>query len=127
MCDFSYYPVMPWTYINFEDVSIDLTKQSNYRDLSKPLGALSSELLETLKFRMNECSDCPIPFGSRSFLYGSHYSTAAYVVYWLLRLLPEEHLRLQNGRFDTSSRLFQSVQGSWETLTKSQVTLLSQC
>lgn len=46
------------------------------------------------------------------FMYGSHYSTPGYVMYWLVRTAPEQMLRLQNGRFDAPDRLFFSVADS---------------
>jgi hypothetical protein len=43
------------------------------------------------------------------FLYGSFYSTAAYVVYFMLRAMPQWMLLLQGGRWDKPQRLFDSV------------------
>lgn len=39
----------------------------------------------------------------------SHYSTSAYVLYYLVRVAPDYMLRLQSGRFDKPDRLFHSV------------------
>jgi hypothetical protein len=50
------------------------------------------------------------------FLYGTHYSTPGYVLYWLVRAAPAHMLRLQNGRFDAPDRLFASVADSWESV-----------
>ncbi|CAD7922828.1 unnamed protein product [Amoebophrya sp. A25] len=44
------------------------------------------------------------------FLYGTHYSTPAYVLYFLVRKLPECMLRLHSGSFDSWNRLFHSVE-----------------
>lgn len=43
------------------------------------------------------------------FLYGSHYSTPAYVLFYLVRVAPEHMLCLQNGKFDAPDRLFSSL------------------
>jgi len=40
------------------------------------------------------------------FLYGTHYSTPGYVLYYLVRQAPEYLLRLQNGKFDAPDRMF---------------------
>lgn len=34
----------------------------------------------------------------KKFLYGTHYSTPGYVLYYLVRLAPAAMLRLQNGK-----------------------------
>lgn len=35
------------------------------------------------------------PFSDPGFMYGSHYSSPGYVMYWLVRTRPEQMLRLQ--------------------------------
>ena len=53
------------------------------------------------------------PFSDPGFMYGSHYSSPGYVMYWLIRTRPEQMLRLQNGRYDAPDRLFASVGEAW--------------
>ena len=48
------------------------------------------------------------------FLYGSHYSTPAFISFYLLRAQPEWQLCLQNGRFDHPNRLFHCIADSWK-------------
>jgi factor associated with neutral sphingomyelinase activation len=48
-----------------------------------------------------------------TFLYGSHYSTPAFVLFYLVRQHPEWQLCLQNGRFDHPNRLFHSIEDTW--------------
>jgi hypothetical protein len=55
------------------------------------------------------------PDSDPGFMYGSHYSTPGYVMYWLVRKQPEQMLRLQNGRFDAPDRLFLGVGESWNS------------
>jgi len=50
------------------------------------------------------------------FLYGTHYSSPAYVTFFLSRSHPLYNLRLQNGNFGPADRLFQSMKLSWETV-----------
>lgn len=39
--DLNQYPVFPWVLTNYETKDLDLSQPSNYRDLSKPIGALN--------------------------------------------------------------------------------------
>ncbi|XP_030419420.1 lipopolysaccharide-responsive and beige-like anchor protein isoform X1 [Gopherus evgoodei] len=39
--DLNQYPVFPWVITNYESEELDLTLPSNFRDLSKPIGALN--------------------------------------------------------------------------------------
>lgn len=49
------------------------------------------------------------------FHYGSHYSSAGIVLFYLLRLPPfsMENQKLQGGQFDHADRLFNSVRDTW--------------
>lgn len=51
------------------------------------------------------------------FHYGTHYSSAAIVLYFLIRLEPftQHHLKLQGGRWDQADRLFHSISETWFT------------
>ena len=50
------------------------------------------------------------------FHYGTHYSTSAFVLNYLLRLEPftTQFLALQSGKFDHPNRLFHSVKAAWD-------------
>ena len=39
--DLNQYPIFPWVLTNYEDAEIDLGSANNYRDLSRPIGALN--------------------------------------------------------------------------------------
>ena len=108
--DVSQYPVFPWVIRDYESESIDLDDERVYRDLSKPVGALNSRRLALLRARMNEMPR------EEKFLYGTHYSTPGYVLYWLVRTEPAAMLRLQCGRYDDPDRLFHSLRESWESV-----------
>ncbi|CAI5530381.1 unnamed protein product [Closterium sp. Naga37s-1] len=109
--DLSQYPVFPWVIADYESERLDLQSESTFRDLGKPVGALNAKRLEMLRDRAESFRDPDIP----SFLYGSHYSTAGIVLFYLLRLEPFATLscRLQGGKFDHADRLFQSVAVTW--------------
>ncbi|XP_071822078.1 protein FAN-like [Apostichopus japonicus] len=107
--DLTQYPVMPWILADYCSTNLDLEEPLTYRDLSKPIGALSPERLQRFKDRYKEM---PAP----KFLYGSHYSTPGFVLYYLLRKAPEHALCLQNGKFDQPDRLFRSVKETWDNV-----------
>ena len=117
--DLTQYPVFPWVLTDYTSQTLDLTDPSIFRDLSKPVGALQEDRLQRLKQRCKEMSSSVTSFSSSSshppkqFLYGSHYSTPAYVSFYLVRQQPEWQLCLQNGRFDHPNRLFHSIADTW--------------
>ena len=108
--DLTQYPVMPWVIQDYTSNKLDLDDPKSYRDLSKPMGALDEERLTALKERT---ADMPEP----RFLYGSHYSTPGFVLYFLARKIPECMLCLQNGRFDHPDRMFNSIPQTWINVT----------
>ncbi|XP_041422367.1 protein FAN isoform X2 [Xenopus laevis] len=104
--DLSQYPVFPWTIADYTSSDLDLTIPETYRDLSKPIGALNNERLERLLKRYHEMPD-------PKFIYGSHYSSPGYVLFYLVRIAPEYMLCLQNGKFDHADRMFNSIADTW--------------
>lgn len=105
--DLSQYPVFPWVLADYISTHLDLSKAASFRDLSKPVGALSPERLERLLARYR---DMPDP----RFMYGSHYSSPGYVLFYLVRVAPEHMLCLQNGRYDHADRMFNSIGETWK-------------
>ncbi|XP_065076464.1 neurobeachin isoform X13 [Ochlerotatus camptorhynchus] len=110
--DLNQYPVFPWVLTNYESRELDLSQPSNYRDLSKPIGALNPSRREYFEERY-ESWDTP---GIPPFHYGTHYSTSAFVLNWLIRMEPftTMFLALQGGKFDHPDRLFSSIALSWK-------------
>ncbi|CEG40584.1 Lysosomal trafficking regulator LYST and related BEACH and WD40 repeat proteins [Plasmopara halstedii] len=114
--DLTQYPVFPWILNDYQSPSIDLSDPAVYRDLSRPIGALNEERLQFYKARYEamprgmEHEGLPPPF-----LYGTHYSTPGYVLYYFVRMAPEYMLCLQNGKFDAPDRLFQSIPSTWSS------------
>ena len=115
--DLCQYPVMPWVLSNYTSEQIpDLTDRSNFRDLSKPMGALNPRRLVDFMERFETFADPTIP----PFMYGSHYSTSAGVVlHFLVRMHPFAglHRQLQGGNFDVADRLFSSISRTWDMCT----------
>ncbi|XP_072306632.1 protein FAN [Eucyclogobius newberryi] len=104
--DLSQYPVFPWVLADYSSPQLDLTNAATFRDLGKPVGALNKERLDRLLARYR---GMPEP----SFMYGSHYSSPGYVLFYLVRVAPEHMLCLQNGRYDNADRMFNSVGETW--------------
>ena len=107
--DLTQYPVFPWVIADYSSDKLDLSDPRVYRDLSRPMGALGAERARLFQERYRQWED---PSGQiPSFHYGSHYSSSAIVLHFLLRLSPytAEALRLQGGKFDHADRLFHDV------------------
>ncbi|XP_015108694.1 protein FAN isoform X1 [Diachasma alloeum] len=107
--DLTQYPVMPWILQDYTSPNLDLNDPKNYRDLTKPIGALEPDRLERLKERYQEMSH-------NKFLYGSHYSAPGFVLFYLVRKYPQYMLCLQNGRFDHPDRMFNNVADVWKNV-----------
>ena len=110
--DITQYPVYPWVIADYESSSLDFNSPSRtFRDLKKPVGALNDSRLKQFLERCElfESEDTP------RFHYGSHYSSAGVVLYYLLRMEPYTTLAiaLQGGRFDCPDRLLHSIQDCW--------------
>ncbi|XP_019377732.1 PREDICTED: lipopolysaccharide-responsive and beige-like anchor protein isoform X6 [Gavialis gangeticus] len=109
--DLNQYPVFPWVITNYESEELDLTLPSNFRDLSKPIGALNPKRAAFFAERYESWEDDQVP----KFHYGTHYSTASFALTWMLRIEPFTtlFLNLQGGKFDHADRTFSSVSRAW--------------
>lgn len=109
--DLTQYPVFPWVLADYESETLDLTNPSSFRKLDKPMGCQTVEGEEEFKKRYESWDDPDVP----KFHYGSHYSSAGIVLFYLLRLPPFsiENQTLQGGQFDHADRLFNSVRDTW--------------
>lgn len=117
--DLAQWPVFPWVLRDYTSPTLDLGDDAAFRDLSRPMGALGHPArLAEARERLRETSALYNASDANSdpgFMYGSHYSSPGYVMYWLVRSTPEQMLRLQNGRFDSPDRLFFSIAESWNS------------
>lgn len=107
--DLSQYPVFPWVLSNYESSTMDLNDPTNYRDLSKPIGALEQKRLMSLRERYKQM---PEP----KFLYGTHYSNPGYVIGYLVRKYPQYMIKLHGGKFDLPDRVFHSIITDWKVI-----------
>ncbi|XP_034709172.1 BEACH domain-containing protein C2 isoform X2 [Vitis riparia] len=109
--DITQYPVFPWILSDYSSKYLDLVDPSSYRDLSKPVGALNPDRLTKFQERYSSFDDPIIP----KFHYGSHYSSAGTVLYYLTRVEPFTTLsiQLQGGKFDHADRMFSDIGSTW--------------
>ncbi|XP_022593864.1 lipopolysaccharide-responsive and beige-like anchor protein isoform X3 [Seriola dumerili] len=109
--DLNQYPVFPWVITNYDSEELDLTLPSNFRDLSKPIGALNPKRAAFFSDRYESWEDDQVP----KFHYGTHYSTSSFTMMWLLRIEPFTtfFLNFQGGKFDHADRTFSSVSRAW--------------
>uniref|UniRef100_A0A0D9ZP04 BEACH domain-containing protein C2 n=1 Tax=Oryza glumipatula TaxID=40148 RepID=A0A0D9ZP04_9ORYZ len=112
--DITQYPVFPWIIADYRSEILNLDDPCTYRDLSKPIGALNPERLEKFQERYSTFEDPIIP----KFHYGSHYSSAGTVLYYLFRVEPYTTLsiQLQGGKFDHADRMFSDLSGTWDSV-----------
>ena len=116
--DLTQYPVFPWVLADYDSEELDLNDPNVYRDFSKPMGGQNEKRAAQFRERYEaleqsyEFGDGPPPFH-----YGTHYSCAAYVLYYLMRLEPFSRLALslQGGKFDVADRLFHNIGASWSS------------
>ncbi|KAL8128509.1 hypothetical protein V2J09_017664 [Rumex salicifolius] len=109
--DITQYPIFPWILSDYNSEDLDLSNPDSYRDLSKPVGALNPDRLIKFQERYSSFDDPVIP----KFHYGSHYSSAGTVLYYLVRLEPFTTLsvQLQGGNFDHADRMFLDIAATW--------------
>eukprot|EP00037_Helgoeca_nana_P008461 m.75409 g.75409 ORF g.75409 m.75409 type:complete len:965 (+) comp18956_c0_seq1:4339-7233(+) len=109
--DLTQYPVFPWVVADYTSKTLDLENPATFRDLTKPIGALNDDRLAAWKQRYD---DMPPEGGIPKFLYGTHYSSPGYVLYYTVRECPEYMLCLQNGKYDNADRMFRSIAETWD-------------
>ncbi|KAL0845732.1 hypothetical protein Bca101_018978 [Brassica carinata] len=112
--DLTQYPVFPWILADYDSASLDLSDPMCFRKFDKPMGCQTPEGEEEFRKRFvkyESWDDPEVP----KFHYGSHYSSAGIVLYYLIRLPPfsAENQKLQGGHFDHADRLFNSIRETW--------------
>ncbi|KAG2331301.1 hypothetical protein Bca52824_002481 [Brassica carinata] len=109
--DLTQYPVFPWILADYDSASLDLSDPMCFRKFDKPMGCQTPEGEEEFRKRYESWDDPEVP----KFHYGSHYSSAGIVLYYLIRLPPfsAENQKLQGGHFDHADRLFNSIRETW--------------
>ncbi|KAF8393925.1 hypothetical protein HHK36_020127 [Tetracentron sinense] len=101
-----------WEISNFEYlIQLNTLAGRSYNDITQPVGALNTDRLKKFKERCSSFDDPLIP----KFYYGSHYSSAGTVLYYLVRVEPFTTLsiHLQGGKFDHADRMFSDIAATW--------------
>lgn len=116
--DWACYPVIPWVLIDYSSDVLDLNNPLVYRDLSKPMGSISSAREKEARERYSSLQDQSPTMcseGDAPYHFGTHYSSSAIVLHYLIRLQPfsSHAVALQAGRFDRPDRIFNSIKRSW--------------
>uniref|UniRef100_A0A3B4ADB3 Neurobeachin-like protein 2 n=1 Tax=Periophthalmus magnuspinnatus TaxID=409849 RepID=A0A3B4ADB3_9GOBI len=117
--DLSQYPVFPWILCDYTSPILDLDDPAVFRDLSKPIGVVNPRHAQDVR----EYESFEDPTGTvDKFHYGTHYSNAAGVMHYMIRMEPFTtlHIQLQSG-FDCADRQFHSVAAAWQTRMESPV------
>ncbi|XP_074539600.1 neurobeachin-like protein 2 isoform X1 [Halichoeres trimaculatus] len=117
--DLSQYPVFPWVLCDYTSPVLDLEDPSVFRDLSKPIGVVNPRHAQNVREKYDSFED---PTGTiDKFHYGTHYSNAAGVMHYMIRMEPFTtlHIQLQSGRFDCADRQFHSVAAAWQARMES--------
>ncbi|XP_030052735.1 neurobeachin-like protein 2 isoform X1 [Microcaecilia unicolor] len=119
--DLSQYPVFPWILQDYVSETLDLSNPDVFRDLSKPIGVVNEKHAKEVKEKFESFED---PTGTvDKFHYGTHYSNAAGVMHYMIRMEPFTtlHIQLQSGRFDCSDRQFHSIHAAWQARLENPV------
>ena len=114
--DLSQYPVFPWILADYSSNQLDLSDPATFRDLSRPIGVVNPKNAKEVRAKYENFED---PSGTiAKFHYGTHYSNAAGVLHYLVRMEPftSLHIELQSGRFDVADRQFHSLHSTWRLL-----------
>ncbi|XVE77007.1 hypothetical protein DITRI_Ditri13aG0027300 [Diplodiscus trichospermus] len=101
-----------WEISNFEYLmQLNTLAGRSYNDITQPVGALNPDRLKNFIERYANFDDPVIP----KFHYGSHYSSARTVLYYLARIEPFTTLlsQLQGRKSDHMDRMFSDVAATW--------------
>ncbi len=108
---------------DYTSTDLDLSNPTTFRDLSKPMGGQDPGRAAEYRRRYDEWLEPDPEHPTPRFHYATHYSSAAAVNFYLVRLEPftSAHVRLQGGKIDHADRLFTSVAGSWDSASRASL------
>uniref|UniRef100_A0A4W6FD31 Neurobeachin a n=1 Tax=Lates calcarifer TaxID=8187 RepID=A0A4W6FD31_LATCA len=109
--DLNQYPIFPWVLTNYDSEELDLTLPGNFRDLSKPIGALNPKRAAFYAERYETWDDDSTP----PHHYTTLYSTAHSTLMWMLRIEPFTtfFLNANDSKFDHPERAFSGIGRAW--------------
>jgi hypothetical protein len=115
--DLTQYPVFPWIISDLKSDVLNMKNPKQFRDLSKTIGSLGSDQRINCFVERFDSADPfnPVP----KYHFGSHYSSPAIILQYLIRLAPftQGAIQLQSGKFDLADRLFSSLEESYKGAT----------
>ncbi|KAJ2916640.1 hypothetical protein MD484_g3777, partial [Candolleomyces efflorescens] len=105
--DATQYPIFPWALADYQSNTLDFNSPETFRDLTKPMGALTAVRREAAETRYTNLKSV----GEEPFHYGTHFSSSMIVCHFLIRLAPFTHMfkTLQGGDWDLPDRLFSDL------------------
>lgn len=117
--DYMQYPVFPWVLADYHSQTLNLSNPHTFRDLSKPMGAQTTERKQKFIQRYKEVEKSEGDLSAQCH-YCTHYSSAIIVASYLVRLEPftQTFCSLQGGSFDVADRMFHSVKSTWESASR---------
>ncbi|KAF7343336.1 hypothetical protein MVEN_01765900 [Mycena venus] len=111
--DATQYPIFPWVLKDYTSSTLDLNNPDSYRDLTKPMGALTEARREAAEMRYSNLESV----GEKPFHYGTHFSSSMIVCHFLIRMAPFTNMfkTLQGGDWDLPDRLFVDIPRAYES------------
>ncbi|CAK5278628.1 unnamed protein product [Mycena citricolor] len=111
--DATQYPIFPWVLKDYTSTTLDLNNPDSFRDLTKPMGALTDVRREAATMRYTNLESV----GENPFHYGTHFSSSMIVCHFLIRMAPFTNMfkTLQGGDWDLPDRLFSDVARAYES------------
>jgi WD40 repeat protein len=116
--DLGQYPIFPWILADYTSTELNLKNRKTFRDLKWPIGAQDESQRQIIISKYRDLASLYDPNDDSSlppFHYGTHYSVAGFVLWYLMRMEPYTslHVQLQDGRIDRADRLFDSFNAAW--------------
>ncbi|KAF9267665.1 beach-domain-containing protein [Marasmius fiardii PR-910] len=114
--DATQYPVFPWVLQDYTSDTLQLSDPAVYRDLSKPMGALTEARRDAAEARYSNLQSVE----EKPFHYGTHFSSSMIVCHFLIRMAPFTNMfkTLQGGDWDLPDRLFVDVARAYDSAAR---------
>ncbi|KAH9006451.1 beach-domain-containing protein [Lactarius hatsudake] len=114
--DATQYPVFPWVLQDYESENLDFSSGRIFRDLTRPMGALTPARREAAQSRYENLEGV----GEKPFHYGTHFSSSMIVCHFLIRLAPFTNMfkTLQGGDWDLPDRLFSNIHRAYSSASQ---------
>ena len=111
--DLNQYPIFPWIFDSYDNLT---EKNNKLRDFKYPISAQSLEKRNFLIEKYEALTN------TTDYIFHNqiHYSTSAFVYFYLLRLSPitESHINFQGKKFDNPDRMFHLFSNTKNLLEK---------